>query len=88
MKEGDKCTKIFHRGANSHKRNNTIEMRVDGAVPSNPIEIEEHIVQYYRFLLSNLHGEQSLMGLGFGTLNQQGAEWLERPWRETVTLAR
>jgi hypothetical protein len=53
LKEGDKCTKIFHRVANSNWRNNSIEALAMGvSVSSDQDVIRKHIVQYYNRLFS------------------------------------
>jgi hypothetical protein len=56
LKEGDNNTKFFHRVANSHRRYNHVgALRINGAMPTDPMEIKEHIVNYY----DTLYTEQS-----------------------------
>lgn len=52
--EGDKCTKFFHRMANSQRSNNSMEtLMVDGVRTSNHPKITSyHILNYYKKLLS------------------------------------
>ncbi len=48
LREGDKCTKFFHRVANSNRRNNSIDrLLVSGTLSLDHTEIREHIVQLY-----------------------------------------
>jgi hypothetical protein len=48
LREGDKCTKFFHRVANSSRGNNSIEaLFVNGSVSFDQFAIREHNVQYY-----------------------------------------
>ncbi|KAG2684915.1 hypothetical protein I3760_10G097900 [Carya illinoinensis] len=52
LKEGDKCTKFFHKMANSHRRNNVIDVLHSGnTVHKSPEAIQDHIVSYYEDLL-------------------------------------
>jgi hypothetical protein len=46
LKEGN--TKFFHRVANSHRWDNHVGvLRINGALSSDPVEIKNHIVNYY-----------------------------------------
>lgn len=46
LREGDKCTKLFHQVASSHRRKNTIEMlKFDGLVTADHSEIKEHVIK-------------------------------------------
>ena len=57
LKEGDRNTRFFHKVANSHCRYNHVEaLRINGSLSYNPVEIKEHIVQFYQ----NLYSERSL----------------------------
>jgi hypothetical protein len=56
LKEGDNNTKFFHRVANSHRRYNHVgALRIHGVMSTDPVEIKEHIVNYY----NTLYNEQS-----------------------------
>jgi hypothetical protein len=51
LKEGDKCTKFFHRVANSNMRFNSIEpLFVNSSVSSDQPRIRDHIVKFYKTL--------------------------------------
>jgi hypothetical protein len=51
LKEGDRCTKFFHKVANSNRRNNSISsLELEGAVVEDPSVISEAIVDYYSSL--------------------------------------
>lgn len=51
FKEWDKCTKFIHQLANSHQRNNAIEVLHEGDITySNQEVINEHIVSFYKQL--------------------------------------
>lgn len=53
LKEGDKCTKFFHKVANSHRRNNAIEILVlEGNGLSRRQNIKDQIVLFYERLLT------------------------------------
>jgi hypothetical protein len=53
LKEGDHCTKFFHRVANSNRRSNSIEsLFVNGLVSSYKVVIWNHVVQIYESLFS------------------------------------
>jgi hypothetical protein len=55
LREGDKGTKFFHRGANSHRINNSMDsLVVSGPMSFDSTEIKEDIVQFY----NRLHSEQ------------------------------
>ena len=48
LKEGDKCTKFFHRIANSNRIGNSIEsLSINGFLSSNQDMIRDHAVQFY-----------------------------------------
>lgn len=53
LKEGDKCTKFFHRVANPNKRNNAIDtLTIDDIASSDQSVIKEHIAGHFEELLS------------------------------------
>jgi hypothetical protein len=84
LKEGDNNTKFFHRVANSHRRYNHVgALRINRAMSSDPVEIKEHIVQYY----DKLYTEQSTWqlrvdGLSFLSIDAEESIWLEREFDE------
>lgn len=84
LKEGDKCSKFFHKVANSHRRNNAIEVLHSGSnVLHSPEEIQDHIVQYYEDLLAEkVEWHPKLDGLLFDQLDSDVAGGLERPFDE------
>ncbi|XP_059288373.1 uncharacterized protein LOC132041681 [Lycium ferocissimum] len=72
IKSGDKNTKYFHRMATAHKRFNTIDtLMVDGVRSSEPMDIQNAILEFYENLYSeteawrpnlNIQGVQSITG--------------------------
>jgi hypothetical protein len=53
LREVDKCMNIFHRMANFSRRRNTIDsLMIDGTISTNRLEINEHIVQFYKKLFT------------------------------------
>ncbi|XP_042944840.1 uncharacterized protein LOC122278723 [Carya illinoinensis] len=82
LKEGDKCTKYFHKMANSHQRNKAIESLHSGnQVLSSPSDLENHIVDYYETLLTELtEWRPKLDALSFDAIDFQNASVLERPF--------
>ncbi|KAF5480849.1 hypothetical protein F2P56_001560 [Juglans regia] len=53
LKEGDRCTKIFHQMTNSHRRYNVIEFLRDGdRLIKDQEDVKAHIVHYYEQLFS------------------------------------
>ena len=58
LREGDTNTKFFHRMANSHRRNNSIEnLMVDGILSSDQGMIADCITQFFM----NLYSEQQVV---------------------------
>ncbi|KAF5470705.1 hypothetical protein F2P56_011202 [Juglans regia] len=88
LKEGDKCTKFFHRMANFHQRNNAIEVLHDGEnIISDQEVIKDHIVNFYEKLFSEEYSwRPKLDGLFFEFIDQASAEWLERAFEEDEVL--
>ncbi|XP_040999973.1 uncharacterized protein LOC121246055 [Juglans microcarpa x Juglans regia] len=84
LKEGDKCTKFFHKMANSHRCNNAIEVLHSGSnVFQSPNEIQDHIVKYYEDLISETaEWRPKLDGLNYDQLDSGAASWLERLFEE------
>lgn len=66
LKEGSKCTKFFQRVANSNRRNNSIELLVNGSVSSNQTKIRDHIVYfYYDLFTEQFNWQPKFDGLDF-----------------------
>jgi hypothetical protein len=88
LKEGDRNTKFFHRMANSHRRNNFIGcLNIEGTVTSDPKEVEEGIVQYYKHLYcESTPWRPTLNGLPFKTLVSEEANSLILPFGEDEVL--
>jgi hypothetical protein len=48
LREGVKCTKFFHKVANSNiRKNSSYSLLIDGALSTNQLKISEYIVQFY-----------------------------------------
>jgi hypothetical protein len=88
LKEGDRNTKFFHCMANSHRRNNFIGcLNVEGSLTSDPKEVEEGIIQYYRQLYcESTLWRPTLSGLPFKTLGSDEANSLVLPFGEEEVL--
>ena len=84
LREGDKNTGFFHRMANAHRRNNSMEkIKINGRWLEDEQEVREGVVNAFQQLLSE---EQSwkadIEGLQLQRLNQAEAEGLEQPFTE------
>jgi hypothetical protein len=88
LKEGDKCTKFFHRVANSNKRYNSIEsLSVNGSVSSDQPTIRDSAVHYYEALFTESHSwRPRLDELDFDSLEAADASSLEVPFEEREVL--
>ena len=84
LKEGDHCTKFFHRVANSNRRSNYIEsLSVNGLVSSNQVVIQNHVVQFYEsLLLEQYYWRPTLDNLVFDSLDTEEASRLQLPFEE------
>jgi hypothetical protein len=88
FREGDKNTKLFHRLANLHRRNNLVEsLVVDGNMTSDSIVIKEHIVNFYK----QLYFEQYMWrpkvdGLSFLSIDEGENNWMEIEFEESKVL--
>lgn len=84
LREGDKCTKFFHKMVNSNRRKKSINsLLVDGTISTNRLEISENIVQFYK----NLYIEQFdwrplLDNLSFDSISESKVIWLERHFED------
>jgi hypothetical protein len=88
LKEGDRCTKFFHRVANSNKRFNSIEsLSVNGSVSSDQATIRNSAVQFYETLFSEPYcWRPRLDGLDFNSIEVAEAQFLELPFEEREVL--
>ena len=82
LKEGDKCTKFFHRIANSNRRGNSIEsLSFNGSPFSNQDMIRDHAVQFYESLFfEQCNWRPRLDTLDFDMLDAGEANQLETPF--------
>ena len=84
FREGDANTKIFHRMANSHRRNNGIEsLMVDGTLSSDQGMIADCITQFFMKLYFEEQVDRpSPEVLVFLRICGDNADWLDRPFDE------
>jgi hypothetical protein len=75
FREGEKCTKFFHRVANSNRRNNSIEsLLVNGSITSYRTQIREYIVHFYnRLFTKEFSWWLKLDGLAFDFIYEEEA---------------
>jgi exonuclease III len=84
LKEGDKCTKFFHRIANSNRRSNAMEsLSINGSVSSDQQVIRNHVAHFYETLFSEPYTwRPRLDNLAFDTLDAVESSSLELPFEE------
>ncbi|KAG2686131.1 hypothetical protein I3843_10G155200 [Carya illinoinensis] len=84
LREGDWSTSFFHRIANSHRRNNNIEMlKVDGVECRDEQVIHNRVLDFYENLLKEQVGwRPPLNGLDFDTIGLSDVSRLERNFEE------
>lgn len=84
LREGDRSIKLFHRVANSHRRNNNIEMlKIDGVECGEEQVIHDHIVGFYvQLLIEPMCWQSSLDGLVFDAIGMSDVSQLERAFEE------
>lgn len=84
MKEGDQNTRFFHRVANSHHKNNSIQnLRVNGELTRDTETIKGCIMQFYQQLFTETNAYRpSLDGLDFSSISGASSCWLDRPFQE------
>ena len=84
LKDGDRCTKFFHRVTNSNRRFNSISrLEMDREMVEDPGDISTKIVSFYTSLYKEpFSWRPSLEGLEFGSISREDADWLERPFEE------
>ncbi|RVW70002.1 hypothetical protein CK203_065773 [Vitis vinifera] len=79
LKEGDRNTGYFHRMANAHRRNNSLDrITINGELLTEDQEVREGIVNAFQNLLSEEPGWRTdIEGLQLKQLNSREAENLE-----------
>jgi hypothetical protein len=88
LKEGDKCTKFFHRIANLNRRSNAIEsLSVNGSISSDQQAIRDHVGHFYESLFTKPYPwRPGLDNLAFDSLDAVEASSLELPFEEKEVL--
>jgi hypothetical protein len=88
LKKGDKCTKFFHRVANSNRRSNSIELlSVNGSISSDQQVIRDHVALFYISLFPEpFSWRPRLDNLVFDNLDASEASSLELPFEEREVL--
>ena len=84
LKEGDKNRGFFHRMANAHRRNNSLDrIKINGVWRIEEQEVREGIVNAFQQLLSEKPGwKADIEGLHLQSLNSSEAKGLELPFTE------
>ncbi|RVX03495.1 putative ribonuclease H protein [Vitis vinifera] len=84
LKEGDRNTDFFHRMANAHRRNNSLDrIKINGVWMTEGQEVREGIVNAFQHLLSEEPGWRAdIEGLYLNRLNSCEAGVLELPFTE------
>lgn len=88
LKEGNRCTKFFHRVANSNRKANLISrLELEKEVVEDPVGIPVEIVDFYSSLYEEpFYWRPSLDRLEFESISEDDAEWIEKPFdAEEVT---
>ncbi|RVX04845.1 LINE-1 retrotransposable element ORF2 protein [Vitis vinifera] len=84
LKEGDKNRGFFHRMANAHRRNNSLDrIKINGVWRIEEQKVREGIVNAFQQLLSEEPGwKADIEGLHLQSLNSSEAKGLELPFTE------
>ncbi|RVW26389.1 putative ribonuclease H protein [Vitis vinifera] len=84
LKEGDKNTGFFHRMANAHRNNNTLDrVKIDGVWLEENQEVREGIANAFQQRLSEEVGwKADIEGIQLDRISHQEAESLEVPFSE------
>ena len=79
LKKGDRNTGFFHRMANAHRRNNSLDrIKINGVWMTKDQEVREGIVNAFQHLLLEEPGWRAdIEGLHLNRLNSREAEVLE-----------
>jgi hypothetical protein len=79
LREGDNNTKFFHKMANSNKRQNWVQVIVDGASYDVEADIREQMVLFYTNLYQEGKGwRPDVDGLPFASIGEEDCHLLER----------
>ena len=90
LKEGDKNTRFFHRMANAHRSNNSLDkIKIDGVWLLEEQEMREGVAHAYQQMLFEDSGWKADTGrLQLDQISQQEAENLEIPFsKNEIQLA-
>jgi hypothetical protein len=84
LKKGDSNTRFFHKVAYSHWRYNHVEgLRINGILSHNPVEIKDHVVQFYQRLYSERSTWRPRMdNQVFSSIDEEEKNWLERDFEK------
>ena len=84
LREGDRNTGFFHRMANAHRRNNSMDkIKINGVWLSEEQEVREGVANAYQQMLSEDSNWKAAIGrLQLDQLSHQEAENLEIPFYE------
>ena len=84
LREGDKNTGFFHRMANAHRRNNSMDkIKINGRWLEEEREVREGVVNAFQQLLSEDQSwKADIDGLQLQRLSNAEAEGLEQPFTE------
>ena len=84
LKEGNRNIGFFHRMANVHRRNNSLDrIKINWVWMTEDQEVREGIVNAFQHLLSEEQGWRAdIEGLHLNRLNSREAEVLELPFTE------
>ncbi|RVW20876.1 Transposon TX1 uncharacterized 149 kDa protein [Vitis vinifera] len=84
LKEGDKNTGFFHRMANAHRNNNTVDrVKIDGVWLEEDQEVREGTANaFHQSLSEDVGWKADIEGIQLDRISQQEAESLEIPFSE------
>ncbi|OIT39647.1 putative acyl-activating enzyme 19 [Nicotiana attenuata] len=89
LKQGDRNTIFFHRMANAHRRNNTIDkLEVNGVTVENPETIKGEILSFYQKLYTETEEWRPEVVLAdCPCISESEKQWLQRSFEEDEVCA-